>query len=233
MVHRVLVPVAVLDGETVPEALFAVLSPLSVVVLGYHVVPEQTVPGQARLQFEERAQASLAEIAEVARANGCPTETRLVFTHEEEQTIRRVASETDCDSILVPNPTAAVDRVLVSLRGGDDPDHVASVVAACLADDAVPVTLLHVVTESGESDRVERARAALVEGGVDAERIDTRSITADSPVSAIADVAADYDLVVMGETAPSVREYVFGDDHQRVADRSLGPVLVVGTPGEQ
>jgi hypothetical protein len=51
-------------------------------------------------------------------------------------------------------------------------------------------------------------------------------------VSVTAEVAADHDLVVMGETAPSFREYVFGDDHQRVADRSLGPVLVVGTREE-
>lgn len=229
MSHRILVPVEVLEGEDVPEALFAALAPVPVVVLGYHVLPEQTAPGQARLQFEERAQKRLGGIADLARAAGCEAETRLVFTHEEEQTVRRVAAEADCDAILVPNPTTSVDSVLVSLRGGDDPEHVAAVVAAFAADDDFPITLLHVATEGETAARRWRAQERLVADGVAADRIDTESVTADAPVSVIAEVAAGHDLVVMGETAPSFREYVFGHDHQRVADRSLGPVLVVGT----
>ena len=33
-----------------------------VTVLGYHVLPEQTAPGQARLQFEEQAQKKLDDL---------------------------------------------------------------------------------------------------------------------------------------------------------------------------
>ena len=47
---KVLVPVEVLEGRTVPESLVRFLAPSEVVVLGYHVVPEQTPAGQARLQ---------------------------------------------------------------------------------------------------------------------------------------------------------------------------------------
>jgi hypothetical protein len=49
------VPVAILKGETVPDAVVELLSTLPVVVLGYHVLPEQTAPGQARMQFEDQA----------------------------------------------------------------------------------------------------------------------------------------------------------------------------------
>jgi hypothetical protein len=231
--HRILVPVEILEGEDVPEALFAALAPMPVVVLGYHVLPEQTPPGQARLQFEDRAQKHLSGIADLARAAGCEAETRLVFTHEEEQTVRRVAAEANCDAILVPNPTASVESVLVSLRGGDDPELIGEVVAAFAANDDFPITLLHVAREGETAERRWRAQEQLVAGGVDADRIDSTSVTADAPVSIIAEVAADHDLVVMGETAPSFREYVFGEDHQRVADRSLGPVLVVGVVGDR
>jgi hypothetical protein len=228
MSHRILVPVEVLEGESIPEALFEALAPVPVVVLGYQVLPEQTAPGQARLQFEERAQKRLGEIADLARRAGCDAETRLVFTHEAEQTVRRIATETGCDAILVSNPMSTVESVLVSLRGGDDPEQIGAIVAAFAADDEFPITLLHVATADETAERRWRAQEQLVAGGVDADRIHAESVTADAPVSVIADVAVDHDLVVMGETAPSFREYVFGEDHQRVADRSLGPVLVVG-----
>ena len=40
------------------------------------------------------------------------------------------------------------------------------------------------------------------------------------------------DAIVLGERAPSWREMVFGDFEDRVADASLGAVLVVRSPAE-
>ncbi len=51
----VLVPLRVLEGESVPEGVPDLLGDAHVVLLGYHVLPEQTAPGQARMQFEDRA----------------------------------------------------------------------------------------------------------------------------------------------------------------------------------
>ena len=88
---RVLVPVAVLEGESVSPGLISLLGTVDVTVLGYHVLPEQTPPDQARLQFEERATSALEDISQEFRAAGGATDHRLVFTRDREQTMQRVA----------------------------------------------------------------------------------------------------------------------------------------------
>lgn len=44
---------------------------------------------------------------------------------------------------------------------------------------------------------------------------------------AIVDAADEFDVVVMGESDPSLTTFVFGLPADQVADRFLGPVLVV------
>jgi nucleotide-binding universal stress UspA family protein len=41
------------------------------------------------------------------------------------------------------------------------------------------------------------------------------------------DAVPGHDAIVMGEAAPSLRSLVFGDEAERVAEASVGPVLVV------
>lgn len=229
----VLVPVAVLEGETVPDALVDLLANLPVVVLGYHVVPEQTAPGQARLQFEDRAGAKLDDLADAFRAAGGDAETRLVFTHDEEQTVDRVAAETGSDVVLAPNPTGPVERVLVPLGGAVDVERIGAFLAALLAGTDVAVTLFHVAPDEasvadGEAI-LDGAAEALVAGGVADGRIDREVAVDDRPLVAISDAATDHDVVVMSESAPSLRSFIFGEAAERIADRSLGPVLVVRT----
>ncbi len=225
---RVLVPVAVLEGETVPESVAELLAPLPVTVLGYHVVPEQTAPGQARLQFEERAEAKLEDITALFDEAGSDCDTRLVFTHEEEQTVDRVAEETGCSAVLVPNPAGAVQRLLVPLGGGVDAARVADFVTALVGDRDIDVTLLHVVggekgREAGR-ERLADAASGLRGAGV---TVTEEVVIDDSAVEAIAAAAVDHDAVVMGESEPSLRSFVFGEPSERVAEQSVGPVVVV------
>jgi nucleotide-binding universal stress UspA family protein len=236
---KVLVPVEVLEGETVPDAVVDLLATLPVVVLGYHVLPEQTAPGQARMQFEEQAQESLDDLATAFREAGGNAETRLVFTHDEEQSLDRVAGETGCGAILVPNPAADVTRLLVPLRGEVDVARVTAFVSALIGDRNVAVTLLHVAenearVEAGRS-MVGDGAARLRETGVPAGAITTEVAASGTPVQAIATAAADHDAVVMGESEPSLRSFLVGEESERVAARSLGPVVVVRRarpPGE-
>ncbi|MFB6172675.1 MAG: universal stress protein [Haloarculaceae archaeon] len=229
--HRVLIPVEVLEGETVPAPLVEALAGVPVVVLGYHVLPEQTPPAQARLQFEDRALEVLDGISEAFAAAGGDCETRLVFTHEAEQTFQRVADETDCEAILLPNPVGTVEDVVVSLRGEVDPTRLALFVAALVTARDLDVLLYYAATDEADREtareRLTIARDALVEAGVSADRIHMDAVRTDAPVRDLGAVGAEYDLVVMGEGAPSLRSYVFGENHQRVADRSVGPVLVL------
>jgi nucleotide-binding universal stress UspA family protein len=227
----VLVPLAVLEGRSLPNGTPELLANARVVLLGYHVIPEQTATEQARGQFGETAMSKLDEFADALAAAGADVETRLVFTHDEATTIDRLIYEHDCLAVLVPNSTTEVASVLVALRGTVGVERNARLVAGLFADAGVAVTLYHVLAENetradGESF-LNGVKTALVERGMDPDAIRPLVEDADAPLDAIADRAASHDAVVMGETDPSVTTFVFGMPAEQVAERFLGPVLIV------
>jgi nucleotide-binding universal stress UspA family protein len=228
---RVLIPIKILEGETLGESVVDLLATLPVVVLGYHVVPEQTAPGQARMGFGEQAQAKLDDIAAAFVEAGGEAETRLVFTHDGAQTRDRVADETRCDTILIPNPAPEITRVLVLLRKADDLTRVTGLVGRLIGDRSITVTLSYVSTSEDDAETgeavVSDATARLRDAGVPAENIRTDPLASGGSLETIATAAADHDAVVMGESASSVRSFLFGEESKQVAARSLGPVVVV------
>lgn len=227
----VLVPVRVLDGDGIPDGVPELLGNAHVVVLGYHVVPDQTAPGQARLQFEERATDRLAEFAAMFEAAGATVETELVFTHEEQQTIDRQLRDHACHAVLVANATKPPERALVAVRGTIGSSRIARVVAGLFADTDVAVTLYHLAADDESDTDAETmlgaVRDQLVDRGMDEATIDLEIGRADGPRAAIVDAATSYDVVVMGESEPSLATFVFGMAADDVADQFLGPVVVV------
>ena len=224
---RVLVPVAVLEGEGLPETVVPVLSGLSVVVLGYHVLPEQTPTEQGRMEFEALAEEKLADVTDAFGADA-EVESRIVFTHDLEQTLDRVAAETDATAYLIPNPSGPVERVLVPVHPEVDLDRLATHVAALVGDTDVEVTVLRALADPDAAEPlVSEALDALVDAGVPPERLQRAVRETDAPVRTTATLASEHDLVVMGERAPSLRTLVFGEDPEVVAELSVGPVLVV------
>ncbi|WP_423995573.1 universal stress protein [Halorubrum trapanicum] len=246
---RVLVPVAVLEGGSVSPGLISLLGAVDVTVLGYHVLPEQTPPDQARLQFEERAASALEDISQEFAAAGGAADHRLVFTHDREQTIERVTDEVDADAFAVPGTTGDVDRILVSLSGDVDADRILSFVEALVGDRDIGVTLFLAAgagtvgdgaadaaasggpapgdggdAGDGADARLAAAADRLREAGLD---VDTATAAQSSPFDALIDAVPGHDAVVMGERAPSFRSFVFGEESERVAAASVGPVLVV------
>ncbi|MFO8114136.1 MAG: universal stress protein [Halorubrum sp.] len=227
----VLVPLAVLEGESLPNGAPELLANARVVLLGYHVIPDQTAAEQAREQFGETAMSKLAEFADALAAAGADVETRLVFTHDEETTIDRQIYEHNCLAVLVPNSATQVESVLVALRGTVGIERVTRLVAGLFADTGVAVTLYHVLAE-GESPEdgesfLNGVQTTLVDRGMGPDGIETLVEDADAPLDAIAGRAESHDAVVMGETDPSVTTFVFGMPSKQVAERFLGPVLVV------
>lgn len=103
--------------------------------------------------------------------------------------------------------------------------------AELVTDRDLEVLLYNAATDeeeqAGGRERLAIARNVLYEVGIPTERIRLDVVHTDAPVRDLGDAASEYDLVVMGENAPSIRSYVFGEDHQRVADRSVGPVSVL------
>ena len=221
---RVLVPVEVLEGKTVAPGLMSLLGTMDVTVLGYHVLPEQTPPDQARHQYEERATAALEALSEeFADADGA-ADHRLVFTHDREQTVRRVADEIDAAAFAISGMAGDVDDLLVSLSGDVDIDRIIAFVIDLVGDRDIAVTLLLAGdAEATVDDRLETAATQLREAGIDTDT----STAAGSPFDSLMDAAPTHDAIVIGEAAPSLRSLVFGDEAERVAAASVGPVLVV------
>lgn len=230
---RVLLPVRVLEGEAASPGLVELLARAEVVLLGYHVIPEQTAPAQARLSFEERAVPKLSDIEESLVEAGASVDRLLVFTHDEAQTIERVAIEEDCEAIAYVNPVNDCERVLIVLHGDVDAEHIASLSAGLVADRAIDVGLLEVIESEEETDLVDRARSVLLAEGIERSRIHEMSLSTDAPVRDIALVADDFDATVLGEREPTLGDLIFGEFDERVVDESLGPVVVVRREEEE
>ena len=227
----ILVPVRVLEGESIPEGIPELLANAHVVLLGYHVIPEQTAPGQAQMQFEERAAQRLDEFETILEDAGATVERRLVFTHDGQKTIDRTIYEHDCLAVLVPNATGPPEDVLVAVRGAVGIDRLARVVAGLFGEGDVAVTLYHIASEDETDEDVETLLDGMVgrltEQGMNESSIETRIERDRDAMDAIVEAAEGFDAVVMGETDPSLTTFVFGMPADQVAERFLGPVLVV------
>lgn len=228
--ERVLIPLQVLDGEAFGPELAELLSSVEVVVLGYHVVPDQTPPDQMRNQYETQANKVLDRLVKTIHDAGGSASKRLVFSRDAEATIDRVAETVGATAILETNPVGEVESLLVPLRGDVDVRRILTFVAALRGDREMDVTLF----AATKSENAETAKELVAAGeemlrtcGFSESTIRTEYRTTATPVQAIVSAAVEHDVVVLGERAPDWRSLVFGDLADRVADESLGPVIVV------
>ena len=226
--NRILVPVDVLGGESVPTTIVEAVASVPIVLLAYHEIPDQTSPEQARTNRGAQASAELEELREVFESAGCDVTPRLVFTHDRFETFERVAVTLDCAAVLVLNPAPKLETMLVAVRGDVTVDRVARLVATVLEGTEIDVTLLHVTAgdESSGEALLETMGRALEECGVERERIDTQVVDG-KPTGAILEAAADHDMLVVGESRPSIRRLIFRDRARRIARGSVDPVLVI------
>jgi nucleotide-binding universal stress UspA family protein len=218
---RVLVPVAILKGETVSGGLIDLLGTVDVTVLGYHLLPEQTPPDQARAQFEDRATSALEDITEEFRAAGGDADHRLVFTGDRQQTVDRIATEIGADARAVTGATGDVDQLLVALSNAVAISRLMTFVTTLVGDREIGVTLL--AAEGTTQERLDEAVDRLDAAGVDAGL----RITEGDAFDALVRTAPGHDAIVMGEASPSLSSLLFGEESERVATASVGPVLVV------
>jgi nucleotide-binding universal stress UspA family protein len=228
--HRILVPFELPDADEVPSALIDTLATMEVVLLGHYNLPEQTPPSVARDQFADDAQAELNDIAQRFEDIGVSVTTRLVFGKAREKTINRVAPEEDCDVILTPGDADAIAEVLVPLRGEANFDRILSFVGELLTATGASVTLFHT---GEESDRLPGkkiladATDRLVEAGVEPDRISQQLSAADDVERSIVGLGDTFDLLVLGETEPSLRDRIFGSRPAQVTAGTDDPAFVV------
>lgn len=221
---RVLVPVEVLAGESVGAGLVDLLSTVDVTVLGYHVLPEQTPPDQAREQFEDRAVAALEDVVAGFRAAGGAADSRLVFTHDRERTVDRVAEDVGARASVINGATGDVERLLVPLSGDVAVDRVLRFVEELVGGRDIAVTLFLASESEVAGDRLERAATRLRAAGIETT---TELVLAGRPFEALVDLVPGHGAIVMGESAPSLSGFLLGEETERLAAASVGPVLVV------
>ncbi len=226
----ILVPVDV-SGEGSPaQSLVDLCRSVDVVLLGYYPVPDQVAPAQLRRDHESDATATLGRMAEAFEAGGVDVTDVLVFTHDRADAIDRVAAEYGCGAVLTPGPVDRVERVLVPVRGDANLERIVSLLAAVMRANEASVTFFHSVADD-DSDRgeslVRGAVDRLDEAGVDRDRIDWQLSDAASPYDEIIDLAREYDLLVLGETEPSLRERILGSVPSRIVDEVDKPAFIV------
>lgn len=233
---KLLIDVELPEPVPIADPLVALMSSLQVVLVGWYAVPEQTSPEQARDQFEAEARTALETVADPFRAAGATVHAHLVFTGDELATIERISAEQDCDAVLIPRPLTRLERILVPLRGLRNARRIAGFVADLVQDGTTDVTLLHVLEEDEEARTVQAnvldaVAAMMADEGIDAGLVRLRVEVAEDPGEAIIEIARAYDVVVIGETEPSVREVIFGSVPEQIAHEASVPVMVVRRGG--
>lgn len=227
----VLVPVDVSTDERPDPDLLELLRPAKIVLVGWYPVPDQTALEQMQEKHEEEA---IARIEEVAA--DCPdetdVETLVVFTRDRAETVDRVADDYGADVVVVPEAVRVVERVLVPVRGDVNLERILSVVAALLDESEASVTLFHAAPAGEEDPSVGEALLAgaadrLVDDGVDEDRIATTAMESEAPIDDIVDAATNHDVLVLGESEPSLVEHILGDAPSKIIRRSGRPVLIV------
>lgn len=228
----ILVPVDVSAPELPSRGLLELLWPVDVVVLGYYPVPKQTAPAHLKADHEAEAAARLDDIVEEFGDTGHEVEGVLVFTKDREDSIDRVADQHDCGAVLLPNEIGdAIEQILVPLRGDVNLERIVTLVGDVARASEATVTFFHASADGADPSQGEfmlrGAADRLSEEGVDRDRIEWHLAERGDPTAAIVTLADEYDLVVLGETEPSLRERIIGTVLTPVIDRIEKPTLIV------
>lgn len=227
----ILVPVDVSDDEPPAQPLIDLCRSVKVVLLGYYPVPDQVAPAQLKQDHESEAAETLERIADVFRTNGIDVTDVLVFTHDRGDTIDRIANEHNCDAVLTLGKTDDIEQILVPVRGDTNLEQIVALLGAVMRVSDASITFFHSVAEDSEPSHGEfllrGAADRLEEAGIDRDRIDWQLSEAESPHDEIIELAKEYDLLILGETSPSLRERILGTVPSRIVDEIEKPAFIV------
>ena len=227
----ILVPVDVSVAEPPDQVILKLLRPVNIVVLGYYPVPKQTAPAHLKEDHEAEATERLANIVSTYARADHDVEDVLVFTKDRRDSLDRIAEQYDCDAVFVPGEAEAIGQILVPLRGDVNLERIISLVGDLGRASDAAVTLFHSVAEGTDPSQGEfilrGAADRLSEEGVDRDRVDWKLSEGGSPKRDIIDLVADYDLVVLGETEPSLRDRILGAVLTPILDEIEKPAIIV------
>ena len=125
----ILVPVDVSDGNPPAQPLTDLCRSVDAILLGYYLVSDQVAPAQLRQDHGSDATAALAKVADEFRASDLDVTDVLVFTHDREDIIDRVADEYGCDAVLTLGESERIEQVFVPVRSETSLERIVSLLA--------------------------------------------------------------------------------------------------------
>lgn len=221
------------ESDHVSVATVESLSPARVVVLGYWLVPDQSSPQQLRDQFEDEARDSIDVVRQPLEDQGFEVTSELCFTKDRDHHIDVVANRHGCTAVLFPGTvrTTPPESVLVLLKPDTDLDRTVNTLRRLFRESDVDLLLFHAAERGDDADAIaymlRGVADRLVDSGIDSDRIRWEQSDRGSRTDTIVSEVSAHDLVVLGETEPSVRERVFGPVQASVADRTDRPSLTI------
>ncbi|MEF8824966.1 MAG: universal stress protein [Halapricum sp.] len=227
----ILVPVDVSVPEPPDREIIRFLTPVNIVVLGYYPVPAQTAPAQLKEDHGSEAAERLERIADTFGAAEHEAAHVLVFTKDRRDSIDRIANQYDCDAVVVPGSAESIDRILVPLRGDVNLERIVALVGDLVQASDATVTLFHSVPEGTDPSQGEfilrGAADRLSETGVDRDRIDWQLAEGGDPEREIIAFTAEYDLLILGESEPSLRDRILGAVVTPIIEGIDKPAIIV------
>lgn len=228
----IVLPVNAEDPEEIPPGLVELFHPHRLIILGYYMVPDQASPEQLREEFEAEATAAVEAIADRFESDDGSVESVVVFTRDRSETIDRIAAEYEADAVLTTGELGeSLSRIFIPLRGDENLERIVGFVSDLVQGSESEVTLYN----AAESDDAATTGEFLLRGacdrleeeGLDSEQVNWQQERTDSVGKAIVAAAAEYDLLILGESKPSLRERILGHVGSRVIESTSHPVLIV------
>lgn len=236
---RVLVPVDLSREDWEDLEPVELLSSTDVLLLGFYPVKDQVSLAQAREQLGEKAQRRLEILNDKFFDLGIEPESELVFSENFSDAVDRVAVEKNCSAILTWNQRMVFEKIGVLLKCKHSIDHVISATVWLMIDQQQEIVFVHFLEEGIDDETREKRKSVLksnldylCDRGFDRDQLKIRMVVVDDPEEAMVKTANEYDVLIMGETEPTVKSTIFGLHHELVQEESDGPVLIVRNPEE-
>ncbi|QZA88133.1 universal stress protein [Salinarchaeum sp. IM2453] len=227
----VLVPVDASDPETYDRSIVNLFQTAKVIILGWYPVPDQSAPSQLRNQFEDEAKQNIADLKQAFETADIEVETLVAFSHSRPKSVDKAAEQTQADFVLTPGKADQFDRIVVSIRGEVNLTRITSVVGPLLSQHDGEVTIFGVIApESDEEDTRQLMNTAVsefVDAGIDESRITWETAQSDNVTEQVETFVSGYDLLIIGESEPSLASLTIGTIPERIINAVSIPVLVV------
>jgi len=229
---KILVTVELPGFDDIALPLIIAFNNLHVILLGYNRVPEQTSPEQARDKYGEEAQNNLDKMAGQLETQAVRVDTRLVFTGNVADSVKRIVEEEEIDAVLEMRPLAQIKSIFVPLHSDQQqPKHVAAFVAALVRDSEINVNLRLLRDPEEETQKADallhQQRQAFERENIAVDLIETEQIETAESIETIIEMANSGDVMILGEADPSMRERIFGTVHEQIAPHVDCPVVLV------